>query len=191
MGKPNSGNMTAMHRFFAWTILLAGLTSSAFAQPATPAQMAGVKDYGKPMGTLHLQSNLGSFRLIDGLGRLEMRFTGTVLVSGLTDGKVTPGGSVKLEHKSGTRELYHGTGTIVVTGKWRAIQWFGTGMRAVWYGHGLARITGEFDRNLDIGRYWYNDPTQKFYWFAQSSITVTNPQQVQGRSGVKPTRRRR
>lgn len=180
-----------MRRFFIPLLTLAAVlfSASAFAQPATAAQRAGVTpkaDYG----TLHLEAPIGAFRLIDGEGRVEMTFRGSVLLSGL-QGKVVPGPGVKKEVTRGDREVYFGEGRIVVTGKWRAVQWFGGNMKGVWYGRGLARITGEFDRNLNPGRYWYDDPGKKFYWYPNSAITVTLPQQVQGRPTSAPKRRGR
>lgn len=167
------------------------ISASVFAQPATAAQRAGVTP--KPeYGTLHLEAPIGAFRMIDGEGRVELSFRGTVLLSGLK-GKVTPGPGIKKEVSRGDREVYFGQGKIVVVGKWRAIQWFGGNMKAVWYGKGLARLTGEFDRNLNPGRYWYDnpDPAKKLYWFPNSAITVTLPQMVQGRPASAPKRRGR
>lgn len=180
-----------MRRFLIPLLIMATalFSASAFAQPATAAQRAGVTpkaDYG----TLHLEAPIGAFRLIDGEGRVEISFRGSVLVSSL-QGKVTVGPGVKKEVTRGTREVYFGQGTIVVTGKWRAVQWFGGNMRAVWYGRGLARVTGEFDRNLNPGRYWYDDPSKKFFWFPNSAITITLPQQVQGKPQSAPKRRGR
>lgn len=165
------------------------LSASVMAQPATAAQKAGVTpkaDYG----TIHMEAPIGSFRLIDGEGRLEMTFRGSVLVSSL-QGTVVPGPGVKKEVTRGDRQVFFGEGRIVVTGKWRAVQWFGGNMKAVWYGRGLARLTGEFDRNLNPGRYWYEDPSKKLYWFPNSAITVTLPQQIQGKPASAPKRRGR
>ncbi len=180
-----------MRRFFIPLLSLATalITASVMAQPATAAQKAGVTP--KPeYGTMHMEAPIGSFRLIDGEGRIEMTFRGTVLLSSL-QGKVVPGPGVKREVTKGERQVFFGNGTIVVTGKWRALQWFGGGMKASWYGRGLARLTGEFDRNLNPGRYWYEDPTKKQYWYPNSAITITVPQQVQGRPTSAPKRRGR
>lgn len=181
-----------MHRLIP-VLAAAALSGAALAQPATPEQRAGVTPQPN-FGTLHLQARLGSFRLIDGQGRVNMTFRGTVLVSNLRPGgRIIPGPGVVKEHESAdkTRQVFHGTGSIVVIGQWRAVQWFGGDMRAVWYGAGLARITGEFDSNLDPGFYWYDDPSDKRFWFPNSAVTVTLPGFVQGRTGVTPIRRKR
>jgi len=116
-------------------------------QPASQAQMgsfAGTQGYG----TMNLQSNLGTFRSIDGEGRFDIAFKGSLLVSKL-EGKVTPVGAIKKEYDKYGRQVYFGEGRLVVEGKWRAIQWFGTNMRTTWYGKGIILILGEFDKDLN------------------------------------------
>lgn len=176
-----------MSRLAVWTLAAALAAPLALAQPATPAQRAGVAN-PQGMATLHLQTRLGSFRLIDGEGRVEMTFRGTVLVNNL-QGTVVPGPGVRREHQTSVRQLFHGRGTIVITGKWRAVQWFGGDMRATWFGRGLARVMGEFDKDLNTGFYWYDDPTDRNYWFANSATTLTLPQQSYANLTKKPRRR--
>ncbi|HRJ32179.1 MAG TPA: hypothetical protein PKY51_01295 [Fimbriimonadaceae bacterium] len=144
-------------------------------QPATPAQRAGVTP--KPdYGTLHLQANIGSFRMIDGVGRVEISFTGSVLISGDPKKlKIETQGNLRQEHMDDRRQTWFGTGRIVVTGSFRAIQWFGRDMRTVWYGRGIVRLTAEFDRNLKTGTFWYDNPEAKSEWFSQGITTITNP----------------
>lgn len=149
------------------------------AQPATPAQKAGFEGREK-FGTMHLQSNLGSYRSIDGEGRLETTFKGTLLVSKL-DGKMNiVSGKLRKEYEGLDRVVYTGQATVVFTGKWRAIQWFGSDMRTVWYGSGFMRISGEFDKNMKTGDYWYDNPAEKLPFPSSSVFTLTLPRQVSG-----------
>lgn len=173
------------------SLALALAAASAMAQPATAAQRAGVKTT-KPAGTLHLEAPLGSFRFIDSEGRLEVTFKGSMLISHL-EGTVTHTAGIKKEVTRDKRQVFFGQGTMVVTGKSRAIQWFGSGMKGVFFGHGLVRMTGEFDRSLNPGRYWYEDPDEKKkrYWFPNSAMTITVPEQIFGKSQSAPRRRGR
>lgn len=149
------------------------------AQPATPAQKAGFEGREK-FGTMHLQSNLGSYRSIDGEGRLETTFKGTLLVSKL-DGKMNiVSGKLRKEYEGLDRVVYTGQATVVFSGKWRAIQWFGSDMRTVWYGSGFMRISGEFDKNMKTGDYWYENPAEKLPFPSSSVFTLTLPRQVSG-----------
>jgi hypothetical protein len=125
--------------------------------------------------TLNFATKLGSFRAINGAGRLEFSFRGTVLVSKL-DGNVTMTGNVKEEYKDEERTVYHGTGRCVVEGQWRAVQWFGRDMTAKWHGQGIARVTGDFDANQETGWYWYDDPSLRIPWPAASSRDVFLPE---------------
>jgi hypothetical protein len=142
-------------------------------QPATPAQMAGVTP-DPNFGTLHMQTRLGSFRLIDGRGRVEFSFSGTVLISQL-QGEWKLDGAARKEYEGKGRLVLNGRGRLVVTGQWRAVQWFGTDMSGVWYGFGIARLQGEFDRELNTGLYWFEDPRDKRSWLANNVVDVTVP----------------
>lgn len=162
----------------------------AIPQKATPAQMVGTKP-DKDYATVHLQSNLGSFRCIKGEGRFEVTCAGTILISNLK-GKKEMTGSWKKEHDQKGRELYSGSGRIVLTGEWRAFQWFGSNMKATWFGKGVVRVIGEFDRNLKTGDYWYDDPTKKQAWFSSGVTNVFLPQQNFGPDlGATPVERKR
>jgi hypothetical protein len=141
-------------------------------------------DDGGEDATLHFETNLGSFRVANGFGRIEFTFTGTVLIHGWDyDKKLFPNktytctvtGNVRKEYDEHGREVYFGTGKAVIEGSWRVLQWFGRDMKAVWVGHGQASLIGEFDRNLDTGVYWYSDPTKKQYW-PTSLIEVPLPE---------------
>lgn len=154
------------------TIAFAGL---AVPQNATPAQMAGVKPSSQ-FSTVHLQTKLGSFKSIDGEGRFEVTCAGTILISNFK-GKAEIGPGWRKEHESRGRAVYSGKGKVVLTGSWRGFQWFGRDMNAVWYGKGVVRVVGEFDRNLKTGDYWYDDPKKKLPWFSSGVTTVFLPQQ--------------
>ena len=155
------------------TVLAVGLLTVAAAQRATPEQKGSIEG-GENYATMHMRSNLGSFKIIPATddrgnpdaGRLEFSFTGTVLISKL-DGKATVSDGLRKEFDDMDRVVYHGTGSIVIEGKWRAVQWFGGDMEAVWYGRGIARVVGEFDRNLETGELWFDDPVATIPWMTQ------------------------
>jgi hypothetical protein len=131
----------------------------------SPTQPTGPIRYG----TLHFQTNLGSLKSLDGEGKFEMDFKGTVMVShfkGSTPPQFT--GNLRLQFSGHDRVVYFGTGHMAIEGKWRAIQWFGTNLKGVWNGYGIIRLVGEFDKNLNTGTYYYDDPTEVKYW--QTSI---------------------
>lgn len=154
-------------------ILLFLASIVAYAQPATPAQRAGVESK-KDYATLHLRTKLGSFRMIDGEGRVEVQFTGTLLVSNLK-GKIDISGKVRKEYDAKGRQAWFGTGKAIVTGSFRAIQWFGRDMQAVWYGKGICRLVGEFDKDLNTGELWFDDPNDRMAWSASTTMTIVVP----------------
>lgn len=138
----------------------------ALAQPATPAQRAGVPA-NPGYATMHLETTVGSSRSVDSEGRYEISFRGTVLISQLTGftpgskGTIQVSGDVKKQYDSNNRQVYFGRGKIVVTGKWRSIHWFGGDMTAVWFGRGRVQVTGEYDKNLKTGALWFDDPKKR------------------------------
>ncbi len=162
------------------------LLTPALAQKATPEQMgkfANTPEYA----TMHLKCGLGSFKTRpkepNGMaeGRFEISFTGSVLVNGLNGDTHVGPGLIK-EYDGLGRQIYHGTGRLVVNGKWRGLQWFGSDMQAVWYGSGLINIIGEFDKNLQTGEYWYNDSLSRGVW-PTIMMTMLLPEM---RAGVTP-----
>jgi len=184
-----------------WLIAVFALSAlHALAQPATPAQREGVAQKSE-YGTLHLRCGVGSFKsigaeIIDANqkrvykaaeGRFEVSFSGTVMVN-MIEGRVVTSGDVKKEFDKYGRQAYFGTGKIVIYGKWRAVQWFGRDMTAVLYGNAILRLSGEFDRNLDTGQYWYDDPTNKRPWYATGTVNIVVP--AQDWSGERPVERR-
>jgi hypothetical protein len=62
------------------TGLMTLLAAGAFTQAATEAQREGVEQK-RSYGTVHMASKIGSIRVLQAEGRLEMSFTGTLLVS--------------------------------------------------------------------------------------------------------------
>lgn len=159
---------TLLCLIFALTV-----TALSLAQPATQAQRVGVKN-SDGFGTMHLTTRLGSFRMIDGHGRAEINFTGTVLISKLK-GTYEFSGKVRKEFEKGDRVIYSGTGRLVVVGDWRAVHWFGRDMSAVWFGSGMIRLSGEFDREQKTGEYWFEDPAKVQSWPGGSTQDVLNP----------------
>lgn len=167
-------------------MVLAAFAWAGLAQPATPEQRAGVESK-REYATLHLETKLGSCKYLDGVGRLEMTFTGTLLLH-RAKGNVQVTGNVRKEYEGKDRVVYFGTGKLVIVGSWRGIQWFGKNMRAVWYGAGQVRISGEFDRDLNTGKYWYDDPNDKQDWPATGVTTLPLPN-IYIQPNVKPIER--
>ena len=149
------------------------LAALSFAQPATQAQKAGVTD-DSGMGTLHFRTKLGSFKIIDGSGRCEFTFSGTLLLSGF-EGKFDITGNVRKEYEKGTRVIYHGTGKFVGYGHWRGLQWFGRNLDGVWFGKGIIRLSGEFDQDQKTGDYWFDDPNKIMGWPGGTTMDIPVP----------------
>lgn len=168
---------------FAVLGALAVICSSAMPQPATEAQKSGVRSSAN-YGTMHLEAPLGSFKIIDGEGRVEMTFSGSMMLSQV-DGNVAVEGQLSQIYNDRGRKVLYGKGKVVVTGKWRAIQWFGKGMVSTWYGSGIVRLTGEYDRNFNPGKFWYEDANNKSDWPVTASFDYPNPP----REDVTPRRR--
>jgi hypothetical protein len=164
------------------------LAASTLAQPATSEQRAGVPN-DPSFRTLHLRTNLGSFKLIDGHGRVEISFTGTVLIVNL-QGTHTTSGDLTLQFNDRGRRAYFGTGRIVVTGQWRGIQCFGRRLSATWFGRGVAHVSGDFDRNLETGWYWFDDPARREAFPSAGIRTVLLPDQGAAVHEVVPRARR-
>jgi hypothetical protein len=165
-------------RPFRLTVGVAGmavlglLVASAVAQQK-PATGATKTPEAKPLyAGLDFQSNVGSFKLLGAgdtpaMGKLTFSFTGTVLVSGLEKGsKVTTSGNVRREinDTKHNKAVYHGTGTMTVDGRVRAVQFFGRDVKAKFFGQGIFRLYGEFDKNLGTGTYKYAGSTEVRPW---------------------------
>jgi hypothetical protein len=194
-----------MHRFRrlvrptalgALAIAVALVAGTAVSQVGAPAPVQSPPPHAVQNDTLHLTTNVGSFKILGAAeepaeGRVELSFSGTLLVSGL-DGTVTPGPGLRREYHNPERnkQVYFGTGTIVVEGKFFGIQWFGRDLSGKFQGtRGVIRLYGEFDENLDTGYYWYSDPERKEYWGIHG-MTVTVPQREMDRPVVPVPRSR-
>jgi hypothetical protein len=170
---------------FAALILAGAALVLAQTGPAakSPAKQPPIDLNNPGYAELNLTTKIGSFKLLNGEGRVEMNFSGTMLVSNL-DGTVATSGNLRKEYSDDQRQAWHGTGKIVVTGRFRAIQWFGTNLSGKWKGAGRARIYGEFDQNLETGYYWYSDdPERKIQW-SMYGIEIGVPEVQTGGTAV-------
>ena len=171
---------------------------NAFGQ--APAAKKDATPAGKPdYGVIHLSTAIGSFKMLEynddkqPEGKFEMSFSGTVLIDtaeavknprGLST-KVTTTGDIRKEQSFHGREVYHGTGKIIIEGGWHAIEWFGRDMQAVFNGVGVFRLAGEFDKHLETGYYWYEDG-KKIDWGTQGGQpTVPKLNYGPGKATVK------
>ncbi len=117
--------------------------------------------------TIYFETKIGSFKLLNCVGKTSFSFEGTVLVAGL-EGTAIHSGNLKTEYenKDKKRVAYFGKGTITVTGKWRGIQWFGKNLNGYFDGNGIMRLAGEFDEKMNTGHYWYKSNPQKEIWYS-------------------------
>jgi len=149
-------------------VALCSLVAMSHAQDTKKASGPPPKpDYDE----FNLTTHVGSFKMLEfnddkqPEGHFEMTFTGTVLVDTSEATKHSRGlsttirteGNVKLEKEYHGRKAYFGTGKIVVDGGWHALQWFGRDMTGKFLGCGVFRLSGEFDKDLNTGSYWYKD----------------------------------
>ena len=135
-------------------------------------------------GTIFFKANVGSFKFLGvnnlpAEGHVQVSFSGTILVNSFSgnDPKITTTGNLRREYNDPAhlQQAYHGTGSIVIDGKFISIQWFGRDMTAQWHGFGIARLVGEFDKDLNTGKYWYiNNPADVQDWGTQLR-SITNP----------------
>jgi hypothetical protein len=62
-------------------------------------------------------------------------------------------------------------------------------MAGTWYGAGQIRITGEFDKDLKTGEYWFEDPEDKGLWGTNMQQITVPPLRPGLSSGQKPIRK--
>jgi hypothetical protein len=129
----------------------------------------------REVGTVHFETKIGSFKSISGHGSLEFTFRGTVLLSDYKGAKPVFEGKVRKEYEGNGKIVYSGVGKIKVVGEWRGVQWFGKDMKGIWVGDGILRITGEFDKELKTGTYYFDDPKKIYYW-PTSTYGLTLPE---------------
>lgn len=164
------------------------MSTRTFIISAVALSLAGVANAQGLSDTINLQTSLGSFKMIDGKGIASFSFEGTVLLINV-EGTVRTEGNLKLEFDEPKmkRKAYYGKGKITVEGKWRGIQWFGSNMTGYVKGEAKIRLTGEFDRNLSTGVFWYGNRTNEKYPWYTTGITAVVPEDP--RLSPKPTRR--
>ena len=143
--------------------------------------------------TIFFKTNVGSFKILGveevepngttrprpAEGKIQITFTGTLLVNKVAnnDPKITVSSGLRKEYDDRAHQqvAYHGTGTMTVDGKFTSVQWFGRDMSARWDGFGIARLVGEFDKDLKTGQYWYiENPDDIKDWGTQLK-EITNP----------------
>lgn len=171
------------------------LPANSLTQKASADQMGKFAN-NNDFATLHMRTKLGSVKSIDGKGRFDISFEGTLLVTQL-NGEIKMDGKFRKEFERNNRVVYTGKGRAIVEGEWRGIQFFGNDMECVWYGSGAAHITAEFTehpvtKKLYTGDYWYDNPDQKqaFPNANVQTIFVPNPFRKVG-EGLVPTPRKK
>ena len=129
--------------------------------------------------TLFFSTTVGSFKLLPPgpdttRGTLDMDFEGTLMVSGLK-GTIVPGAGVRMEYERPryARKVYFGKGHIRISGEYRAIQFFGRNLKGSFKGNTVARLYGEFDKNMETGYYWFaSQPTKQDWGSYGRTLTV-------------------
>ncbi len=169
---------TPMMRFLSARATVATLAVALGAFPLAFAQGPTAAP-AKP-DTMYFSTGVGSFKLLPPgpnttTGSLDMTFEGTVMVSGLK-GTVTPGPGVRLEYArpDHNRQVFFGKGRLQVKGEYRAIQFFGRNLKGSFTGVTVARLYGEFDKNMETGYYWYASQPEKQDW-GTSGRTLSVP----------------
>jgi hypothetical protein len=157
----------------------------AQAQGKTPAQTPpAAPAVPTPGKTLHMATKIGSFKLLpkgEELpgGTLTIKFTGSLLISGIEgNGTVTPSGSIRREYydQKHNKQVWYGTGSIVLNGTFKNAEWFGQDMEGTFTGHGYLRLYGEFAKDKTTGDYWFQADS-KFPWLPSGS-GVPVPQEL-------------
>ena len=156
--------------------LMLGIAAVApLAKGQTPATDAPKED------TLYFSTTVGSFKLLPPgpdktKGALDMDFEGTVMISGLK-GTAIPGPGIRLElsRPDHNRQVYFGKGHIRIAGEYRAIQFFGRNLNGKFTGVTVARLYGEFDKNMETGYYWYASQPEKQDWGSYGRTLTVPP----------------
>ena len=141
------------------------------------------------LNVINFKSKVGSFKLLGtdkpAKGALEFEFTGTVLVSGLSSGNVTASGNLREEYDNPKykKKVFHGSGKLVITGEFNAVQFFGKNVSGRYTGVGIFRFYGEFDKDLNTGTYWYDggEPVDWGTGGAQATVPGFNRESLRRR----------
>lgn len=186
------------------TCIVAGaIVGIASAQPAPDAFKAGVPTFldakgnptNKGYATLHFNTKIGSFKLLEGEGKVQFSFRGSVMLNVLKNTKVSFSGDVKRQYEGRGREVYFGTGTCTIIGRWNSVQFFGRNLSGMWWGTGRIRLVSEFFKDeatgeLVTGQFWYNDPKDKNFWFNGGVHEISLPERKQVNADVQVKERK-
>lgn len=150
---------------------------------AVPAAALALMPKRAPNDTIHIETNLGSFKLMpkgeeDPSGRLEFTFEGSVLVSNPAPGTyIKTTGPIRKEYEDAKhgKTVYFGKGTFLIVGKVHNCQWFGENLSLTFQGSGFFRVTSEYDKDLNIGSFWFDPTNPKPLWNALREISVPEP----------------
>lgn len=167
-------------------VCLLALPIAVWAQTGQKKNPAPKPTWSTERDTLLFETAVGSFKIVPRgnlypSGKLTMSFSGSVLISDLqAGGKVTPVGNVKREYQNEKegKQVWFGSGQLIVEGRFKNLQWFGRNLKAKFEGNGIARLYGEFDKNLDTGFYWFQrTPADKKIRWSNYGTTVAIPKQ--------------
>lgn len=163
-------------------VLAAALIAVAQTGPAQSAQTANSPT---KTGVMRMQCDIGSF-LIQGSGKLTINFRGTLLIYRLK-GTAQVTGNVRKEFEAFDRESWFGTGTAIIEGEWRHIQWFGGDMTAVWEGQGYAHTFGEYSpKSQNSGTTTIDDLPPAEWWSTGREFFVPKENIPGYRPGINP-----
>jgi len=162
------------------------------AEPATTTSAKPIDFTNGNYNGVNFETKVGSFKLLGSdpalvEGKLDFNFKGTVLISNLEAGsKVSVGGDVRKEYETDDKDkvLYFGNGKITITGRFRAVQFFGQNLKGRFFGWGIFRFYGEFDKNLDTGNYQV-DGTPKMPFGTGGSTVPISGGGAQGKIKIK------
>lgn len=169
-------------------IIFAGIvvTAAALLAVAQTGKGQGEAPAAAPKtGVMRMQCDIGSF-LIKGSGKVTINFRGTLLIYRLKGtAKVT--GNVRKEFEGFGRQTWFGTGTAVIEGEWRHIQWFGGDMTAVWEGQGYAHTFGEYSPKSRSSGYTVIDDLPPAEWWSTGREFFVPKETIPGyRPGTNP-----
>lgn len=151
------------------TLCSAGLTQQKpppAAQPSIPGSALALMPKPTLGDVLHVQSRIASFKIVPKgpelpAGRLEFSFkNSSVLINGLETGAyLHTTGNIRQEYenKDHKRQVYFGTGSVLIVGRFKTCQWFGRDLDFTFKGRGVVRMIAEFDDKRETGSFWYGD----------------------------------